>query len=202
MSSLTGNKKLVIPVLLLVAFSAIASLAILLPMGAFAQTTNGQEDNNSTITTPEENNTTTTVPDENNTTTATNGLENNNTTQATEQGSEQGPEQIVGTIRVNENATADEFSEASLNVTVANATNIAKDQAANGTVIDAHLAVIHNYLVYNVVVADVQNSNITTVIVDAGDGSVLFVSQPIPVEKSIISDAIDEMGGTEEEEGG
>jgi uncharacterized membrane protein YkoI len=193
MSSPTGNKKLFIPVLLVAVVAAVGSSAILLllPSVASAQTMTDQQGDNSTITAPEENNTTTDQED-NSTITAP---EENNTAQA----SEQGPEMIVGTIRVNENATADEFPEENLNVTVANATNIAKTQAFNGTVVDAHLAVIQGYLVYNVVLADVPNSTTYTVIVDAGDGNVLFTSPPIPVEKSVIQNAIEESSGEEEE---
>jgi uncharacterized membrane protein YkoI len=169
MSSLTGNKKMLIPVALLVAASAVASLAILLPSDASAQTTTPGA-TNATTTAPAETNATTTAPAE-------------------------APERIVGTIHVNENATADQFSEESLKVTAVSATNVAKAQAGNGTVIDAHLAVIHGYLVYDVVVADVPNSNTRTVIVDAGDGKVLFMSPPIPVEKSVIEDALSQISG-------
>jgi uncharacterized membrane protein YkoI len=188
MSSLTGNKKLLIPVFLVAAF-AVASLAIMTTPTAFAQGVTNQENN--TAASDQNATSAQNVPSDQNAT----SNENATATGAEQNATEQTSAQFTGTIRVSPNATADQFSEQSLNVTADNATAIARSQVFNGTAIDTHLAVIHNFLVYSVTLADTHNNNIRMVIVDAGNGSVLFASAPIPVESSQIASAIESQGG-------
>ncbi len=224
MSSKTGKTKLLLPVLL-VAVLAFASVAVAVPLAAFAQTTTDQENNNDgTTTAPEDNSTTTdqsdnstdttdqgtltpegtiTGPTDNSTeTTTTDQTGENNTetapenTTATTTGTEEenGTTQITGTIKVNETQTADDFDTSILAIQPENASQVAAAQVTNGTVVNNQLDVVQGYLVYTITVADFANHDIFHVIVDPGDGSVLYSSPGIPVGNSSLQDMMDESG--------
>ena len=198
MSSPTGTNKLLASILL-VGVLAIASMAITtVPSAAFAQTATDQSDDSTANSSQDQNvainpldNSTATTDQGNNNTTST---ENNNNTSATEAQSDNSSTEITGTIKVNENQTADDFNADILAVPEENATQTATAQVTNGTVVDSQLDVVQGFLVYTVTVADIANHNIYHVIVDPGDGSVLYTSPGIPVGNSVIQEIMDENG--------
>lgn len=190
MTSLTG-KQLLVPVLL-IAVMAVASMAVV-PFVAFAQTTPGEDENGDNTLTDQADNSTATTPSENGTATAP----SDNATAA-------GPEAttITGTIKVNANQTAGDINPDILAVPEANATQIALTQVTNGTALDTQLDVVQGYLAYTVTVVDVANHNLYHIIVDPGDGSVLYASPGIPVGNSFMESSGIEMGGGSSSSGG
>jgi uncharacterized membrane protein YkoI len=217
MTSLTG-KQLLVPVLL-IAVMAVASMAVV-PFVAFAQTTPGEDENgdntltdqadNSTATTPSDNSTMTapsdngTATDQADNSTATTPSENGTATAPSDNATAAGPEAttITGTIKVNANQTAGDINPDILAVPEANATQIALTQVTNGTALDTQLDVVQGYLAYTVTVVDVANHNLYHVIVDPGDGSVLYASPGIPVGNSFMESSGIEMGGGSSSSGG
>jgi hypothetical protein len=159
MSRLTGNKKLVIPVLLLVAALVTASVAIVLPSLASAQIVANPINNNTLM--------------KNNHTGINNTLVNPADGNAT-----RFPNQITGSINVRH--AMQNFINENMNVTLADAIGRAESRITNGTVVEGHLGVVHNYLVYTITVANIGNGTLYKVIVDAGNGSVLYTSLGMP----------------------
>jgi uncharacterized membrane protein YkoI len=58
----------------------------------------------------------------------------------------------------------------------------AQKEVPNGTVVGGHLGVVQGYLAYKFVVVDPTNQNIHMVIVDAGNGQVLYKSPAHSIE--------------------
>jgi len=85
--------------------------------------------------------------------------------------------QIRGTIDVKQ--AIKNFLADNVNVTLSEAVATAEAQI-NGTAVAGHLDVVQGFLVYSVIVVDMNNEIIHWVVVDAGDGSVL-ASHSIPL---------------------
>ncbi|AIF82994.1 hypothetical protein NTE_00918 [Candidatus Nitrososphaera evergladensis SR1] len=170
MSSLTGSKTVFSLSLLVMGF-AVASSVMIVP-AAFAQNTTSPGGNQ-------------TMPGGNQTTPGGNSTQpvafpgsnsivnvqlNGNQTMTPEQGAQM-PGQMNGSINVKQ--AIKDFLTDNLNVTLGDAIATAEAQVANGTTVAAHLDVVQGFLVYRVIVVDINNEIIHNVIVDAGNGSVL-----------------------------
>lgn len=148
MSSLVRNKKFLIPALLAAGLVA-ASLAAATSFASAQNTTN--------------------LPGNNSSNNGTQGVmpPANNNTQAATTG------KIVGSISIKQ-ATKDFLNE-KVKVTLAEASSKAASQA-NGTAVKGRLGIVQGYLVYTITVANMNNETLQKVIVDAGNGSVLYTS--------------------------
>jgi uncharacterized membrane protein YkoI len=163
-------------------------------MSAPEGNTMNTQDNN-TLTAPSENNNTLTAPSEinntltenNNTNANTNNNFINNTNTNTNINNVQVTQQVVGTVKVNNNQKVENFSEANLKVKHDRAEEAAKTHFREGKVIDSHLSIINDYLVYTVVVVHLQFNTVNILYVDAGDGNILYISPPIPADHEDIS---------------
>jgi uncharacterized membrane protein YkoI len=69
------------------------------------------------------------------------------------------------------------FINENVNVSFVEAAQTAQGQVTNGTVLGGHLGVVQEYLVYKFFVADTGNQRGQLVVVDAGNGNVLFTSE-------------------------
>ncbi|WP_158435242.1 PepSY domain-containing protein [Nitrososphaera viennensis] len=161
---------------------AVASPAIVAP-AAFAQDLASPEGNQTSPggnqTAPGGNSTQTVAfVNNNNNNGITTIQDNGNQTVPEPEGQQLGqPGQITGTIDVKQ--AIKDFLTENLNVTLSEAVATAETQA-NGTAVVGHLDVVQGFLVYSVIVVDINNEMLHSVIVDAGDGSVL-ASQAIPL---------------------
>ena len=63
-----------------------------------------------------------------------------------------------------------------IKVSFSEAANTAQKQISNGTVVAGHIGVVQGYLVYTFIIVDTTNHSIHRVIVDAGNGKVLYTS--------------------------
>ncbi|MCS6768159.1 MAG: hypothetical protein RMJ59_04035 [Candidatus Nitrosocaldus sp.] len=77
--------------------------------------------------------------------------------------------QLQGSVNVQNSILAN------VNVRFSDAANTAANVVTNGTVLSGRLTIAQNYLVYEFIVLD-SNSKVHKVIVDAGDGRVLYTS--------------------------
>ena len=102
------------------------------------------------------------------------------------------PNNIIGTSSSNTTATATTMPQRvnitgstsvfkiiqdNVKVSFTDAANAAQKQVSGGTVVGGHLGLVQGYLVYAFKVADTTNNTSHLVIVDAGNGQVLHVSQ-------------------------
>jgi uncharacterized membrane protein YkoI len=87
----------------------------------------------------------------------------------------EGMPQINGSVNI-ANETTDFINE-NVNVSFVEAAQAAQGQVMNGTVLGGHLKVLQGYLVYTFFVAEIDNQMGHLVIVDAGNGNVLFTSE-------------------------
>jgi uncharacterized membrane protein YkoI len=87
----------------------------------------------------------------------------------------EGMPQINGSVNI-ANETTDFINE-NVNVSFVEAAQTAQGQVMNGTVLGGHLKVLQGYLVYTFFVAEIDNQMGHLVIVDAGNGNVLFTSE-------------------------
>ena len=87
----------------------------------------------------------------------------------------QGMPQINGSVSV-ANATSNFINE-NVKVTFVAAAQTAQGQITNGTVLGGHLGVVQGYLVYTFFVANTGNQTGHLVVVDAGNGHVLYTSE-------------------------
>jgi hypothetical protein len=78
---------------------------------------------------------------------------------------------------VNAGQTVKNFIKDNLKVSFVQASEIAEKQIANGTIVGGHLGVVQGYLVYTFFVVNVQDHTGHLIIVDAGNGKVLYTSQ-------------------------
>lgn len=78
---------------------------------------------------------------------------------------------------VNAGQTVKNFIKDNLKVSFVQASEIAAKQIANGTIVGGHLGVVQGYLVYTFFAMNAQNKTGFLVIVDAGNGHVLYTSQ-------------------------
>ncbi len=100
----------------------------------------------------------------------------NTTTGTTQEQGSQGnaPPQIQGSVNLPQQLLA------SVHVKFTDAANTAASNVTNGQVIGGSLTVMQGYVVYNFKVID--GKNIYSVIVDAGDGKLLYTSQGHPIQ--------------------
>jgi uncharacterized membrane protein YkoI len=63
-----------------------------------------------------------------------------------------------------------------IKVSFSEAASTAQKQISNGTVVAGHIGVVQGYLVYTFIIVDTTNHSIHNVIVDAGNGKVLYTS--------------------------
>jgi uncharacterized membrane protein YkoI len=87
----------------------------------------------------------------------------------------QGMPQINGSVSV-ANET-NNFINENVKVSFVAATQTAQGQVPNGTVLGGHLGVVQGYLVYMFFVADTGNQTGHLVVVDSGNGNVLYTSE-------------------------
>jgi uncharacterized membrane protein YkoI len=87
----------------------------------------------------------------------------------------EGIPQINGSVSV-ANETSNFINE-NVKVPFVAAAQTAQGQVTNGTVFGGHLGVVQEYLVYKFFVADTANQTGHLVVVDAGNGNVLYTSE-------------------------
>ncbi len=83
--------------------------------------------------------------------------------------------QINGSVSVTE--AASDFINENANVSFVTAAEAAEGQVSDGRVFGGHLGVVQGYLVYKFFVANTGNQTGHMVIVDAGNGNVLYTSE-------------------------
>lgn len=86
---------------------------------------------------------------------------------------------ITGSI--NTGQTVKNFIKDNLKVPFQQASEIAAKQIANGTIIGGHLGIVQSYLVYTFFAVNNQDHTGHMIIVDAGNGKVLYTSQGQPM---------------------
>src|SRR5215207_7794197 len=87
----------------------------------------------------------------------------------------EGIPQINGSVSLANEAS--NFINENVNVSFVAAAQTAHGQVTNGTVLGGHLGVVQGYLVYTFFVADTGNQMGHLVVVDAGNGNVLYTSE-------------------------
>ena len=87
--------------------------------------------------------------------------------------------QLNGSVSVQHQA--DQFIQDNVRVPFATALETAQAQVGNGTAISGHLGVVQGYLVYTFKLANFDAQTSRIVIVDAGNGSILYTSGDIPL---------------------
>jgi hypothetical protein len=90
----------------------------------------------------------------------------------------EGLPQINGSVNL-ANETSNFINE-NVNVSFLAAAQTAQGQVTNGTVLGGHLGVLQGYLVYTFFVLDTNNQSGHLVVVDSGNGNVLFTSEGHP----------------------
>jgi uncharacterized membrane protein YkoI len=83
---------------------------------------------------------------------------------------------INGTVSVGEQMR--DFINDNLKVTLSQASETAAGEVDNGVVVAGHLGVVQGYLVYTLHIVNPDDQTKRMVIVDAGNGEVLFTSEP------------------------
>jgi uncharacterized membrane protein YkoI len=87
--------------------------------------------------------------------------------------------QLNGSVNIQQQTN--QFIRDNLRVTFATALETAQAQVQNGTAISGNVAVVQGYLVYIFKVANFGTETSRIVIVDAGNGSVLYTSADMPL---------------------
>ena len=87
--------------------------------------------------------------------------------------------QLNGSVNVQQQA--DQFIQDNVQVPFATALESAQAEVGNGTAISGRLGVVQGYLVYIFKMANFDAQTSRTVIVDAGNGSVLYTSGDMPL---------------------
>jgi len=87
--------------------------------------------------------------------------------------------QLNGSVNVREQSN--QFIQDNVQVPFATALETAQAQVGNGTAISGNLGVVQGYLVYIFKLANFDAQTSRTVIVDAGNGSVLYTSGDMPL---------------------
>jgi uncharacterized membrane protein YkoI len=82
---------------------------------------------------------------------------------------------INGSVNVEDNIRS--FLEENTKIPFVSAAETAQKQIANGTVLGGHLGVTQGYLTYTYIIVDQAKETIHKVIVDAGNGQALYVSE-------------------------
>ena len=87
--------------------------------------------------------------------------------------------QLNGSVNVREQSN--QFIQGNVQVPFATALQTAQAEVGNGTAISGNLGVVQGYLVYIFKLANFDAQTSRTVIVDAGNGSVLYTSGDMPL---------------------
>jgi uncharacterized membrane protein YkoI len=87
--------------------------------------------------------------------------------------------QLNGSVNVEQQSN--QFIQDNVRVTFATALQTAQAEVGNGTAISGNLGVVQGYLVYIFKMANFDAQTSRTVIVDAGNGSVLYTSGDMPL---------------------
>jgi uncharacterized membrane protein YkoI len=87
--------------------------------------------------------------------------------------------QLHGSVSI-QNAT-NAFVKNNIKVSFTDAANTARGQVPNGVVIGGRLSEVQGYLVYTFKVANYDAGTMKIVIVDAGNGTVLYTSNDLPL---------------------
>ena len=87
----------------------------------------------------------------------------------------EGMPQINGSVSLANEAS--NFINENVKVSFVAAAQTAQRQVTNGTVLGGHLGVVQGYLVYTFFVSDIGNQTGHLVVVDAGNGNVLYTSE-------------------------
>ncbi len=85
-----------------------------------------------------------------------------------------GMPQITGSVNVRDQMKS--FINENLKVSFTAAADTAQQQVTNGRVVGGHLGVVQGYLVYTFFVVNTDTNTGKMVIIDAGNGSVLYTS--------------------------
>jgi uncharacterized membrane protein YkoI len=101
--------------------------------------------------------------------------------------------QLKGSVSI-QNAT-NEFVTSNVKVSFTDAANTAKGQVDNGVVTGGRLSVVQGYLAYTFSVANYDAGTMKMVIVDAGNGSVLYTSDDMPLYNGGIGGYCSHRGG-------
>jgi hypothetical protein len=91
----------------------------------------------------------------------------------------QGIPTINGSVSLTNEAS--NFITENVKVSFVAAAQTAQGQATNGTVLGGHMGIVQGYLVYTFFVADAANQTGHLVVVDAGNGGVLYTSEGQPL---------------------
>lgn len=92
----------------------------------------------------------------------------------------EGMPQINGSVNVANEAS--NFINENVKVPFVAAAETAQGQVADGKVVGGHLDVVQGYLVYTFFVANTANQTGNLVVVDAGNGEVLYTSEGQPLD--------------------
>jgi uncharacterized membrane protein YkoI len=87
----------------------------------------------------------------------------------------EGMPQINGSVSLANEAS--NFINENVKVSFVAATETAQGQVTNGSVLGGHMGIVQGYLVYTFFVADAANQTGHLVVVDAGNGNVLYTSE-------------------------
>jgi hypothetical protein len=90
----------------------------------------------------------------------------------------EGIPQINGSVSLANEAS--NFINENVNVSFIAAAQTAQGQVTNGTMLGGHLGIVQGYLVYTFFVADTGSQTGHLVVVDAGNGNVLYTSEGQP----------------------
>jgi hypothetical protein len=87
----------------------------------------------------------------------------------------QGLPQINGSVSLANEAS--NFINENVNVSFVTAAQTAQGQVTNGTVLGGHIGIVQGYLVYTFFAADAAGETGRLIVVDAGNGDVLYTSE-------------------------
>ena len=90
--------------------------------------------------------------------------------------------QIIGTINLKNNTQ--NISIKNISVPFLTAAQSAQSAIDNGTIINGHIGITQGYLTYNFAVSNPTNNTLSKVIVDAGNGKVLYSSPGISINST------------------
>jgi uncharacterized membrane protein YkoI len=90
--------------------------------------------------------------------------------------------QINGTLNLKNNTNG--ISIKNMSVPFLTAAQNAQNAIVNGTIINGHIGVTQGYLTYNFAVTNPTNNTLSNVIVDAGNGKVLYTSPGISINST------------------
>jgi len=89
--------------------------------------------------------------------------------------------QITGSVNVVD--TMKNFIKENRKISLSEAASTAESQVTNGAAIGGHVGIEQGYLVYNFFVVDTESETGYNIVVDAGDGKVLYKSDGISLKE-------------------